>query len=134
MSTMLEEIRQLQTLPETLNDCHAEISRLRAVASGLQIKLTDTLDAEARANARATDTADRFAGFVADRRAEWMGLFSQAGAAKLCKSAGLKVGKYRGQLPTKGSLLTKFDRMDSDAQMGAITDLFDQLLPEDFEQ
>ena len=98
-----------------------------------RIKLNDALHAEANANARATDTADRFAGFVVGRQAEWIGLFSQTGAAKLCKAAGLRVTKRAGHLPTKGSLLTAFDRLGADKQSKAIADLFDQLLTEDFE-
>lgn len=116
----------------TAADYEREVRIAIAAGQRMQDKY-DALHAEASANARATDTADRFAGFVAERQAEWIGLFSQAGAAKLCKAAGLRVTKRAGHLPTKGSLLTAFDRLGADKQSKAIADLFDQLLPEDFE-
>lgn len=141
MSALLAEIGQLQAMPASVSDCHAEICRLRAelrcaniAANDYSAKLSAALDAEARSNARNNDIADRFASFVAERKSEWIGLFSQAGAAKLCRAAGIRVTKRAGQLPTKGSLLSRFDNLSGDQQAGAIADLFDQLLPEDFEQ
>lgn len=138
MSDLMAEIRQLQALPASVSACHAEIERLRGELRIARIAANDysakLSAAEARASARNSDTAARFAGFVADRKSEWIGLFSQAGAAKLCAAAGIRVTKRGGQLPTKGSLLSRFDRLSGTEQSGAIADLFDRLLPEDFEQ
>lgn len=134
MSDLMTEIRQLQALPASVSACHAEIERLRGELRIARIAANDYSAKLSAAEARNSDTAARLAGFVADRKSELIGLFSQAGAAKLCAAAGIRVTKRGGQLPTKGSLLSRFDRLSGTEQSGAIADLFDRLLPEDFEQ
>lgn len=134
MSALMVEIRQLQALPASVGACHAEIERLRGELRSAHIAANDYSAKLSAAEARNSAAAARFAGFVADRKSEWIGLFSQDGAAKLCAAAGIRVTKRGGQLPTKGSLMSRFDRLSGAEQSDAIADLFDRLLPEDFEQ
>ncbi len=138
---LLAEIRALQRMPETLSESHAEIRRLRGELEETRIdlatKLHAALEAEARANARAADMADRLAEFAWSNRQAWIGIFSQKGIARICRSAGMRVSKRGGELPTKGSMLGRLQEhptIGPDRINSAIADLFDQFEPEDFEK
>lgn len=130
--TLLDEIRRMHAMPDSLLGCHTLIYEQRAELRDTTIKLHDALAAEARANARAADLAERMAALMLNQQAMWIGQLSSAGLAKLCKAAGMRVAKRAGVLPSKGSMGGMFTRLPPERQEAALVDLFDSMHADDF--